>query len=355
MKRPAILAIITALLISTCMTAAYADEPAAGARVPKKVMFWLKPDICVELNNVRMVFKDANGHTVYPVIYNGTTYLPVRAVSALMGEPIEWDAASKTVYIGRTLSNPIKSPAQVPRDCAVRADESDIIAASMLQPGVVSGYSKPDVTVMYDFEIQTFKDANRQTVYPLNYNGSIYLPLRAISRLMGEPIEWDAAAKKICIGAGEEEEEDKEKEPAKKDPGENERAVFEELWKLFEEGETLYYEAAAKITRIKDATAEEKQAIAVSASENYRKAQSITLDVKKIEDQDEFTDEEKAAYDALLAFSESNEYYILILENIAYMAANEQDYSMLADTFLYFALEAQAKLEEARGLIKQRD
>jgi len=347
MKKAAIFVIITALLFSTCITAAYADEPAAGTRVPKKVMFWLKPDICVELNEARMVFKDANGHTVYPVVFNGTTYLPVRAVSSLMGEPIEWDATSKTVYIGRTLTNPVKSSAQVSRSCAERADESDIIAASMLQPSLVSGYSKPDVTVMYDFEVQTFRDADRQTVYPLNYNGSIYLPLRAISRLMGEPIEWDAAAKRISIGDGEEEEE----EPDEEKPDADSEAVFKQLRKLFEEEEALYYEAAAKITRIKDATVEEKQAIAVSASENYIKAQSITLDVKGIEDQDEFTGEEKAAYDALLAFAESNEYYILILENIAYMAANAQDYSMLADTFLYFALEAQAKMEEARDMI----
>jgi hypothetical protein len=349
MKKAAIFVIITALLFSTCIPAAYADEPAAGTRVPKKVMFWLKPDICVELNEVRMVFKDANGHTVYPVIFNGTTYLPVRAVSSLMGEPIEWDAASKTVYIGRTLTNPVKSPAQVSRDCAVRADESDIIAASMLQPSLVSGYSKPDVTVMYDFVIQTFKDADRQTVYPLNYNGSIYLPVRAISRLMGEPIKWDAAAKKISIGDGEEEE------PVEEEPDEDADAVFKQLRELFEEEEALYYEATAKITRIKNAGTEERQAIAISASENCVKAQSVTLDVKQIKDQDEFTDEEKAAYEALLAFAESNEYYILILENIAYMAANGQDYSMLAETFLYFALEAQAKLEEARDLIMQED
>lgn len=350
MKRSAIFVIITALLLSTCFTAAYADEPAAGTRVPKKVVFWLKPDICVELNDVRMVFKDANGQTVYPVIFNGTTYLPVRAVSALMDEPVEWDAASKTVYIGKTLTNPVKSSAPVSRSSAVRADESDIIAASMLQPSLVSGYSKPDVTVMYDFAIQTFRDADRQTVYPLNYNGSIYLPLRAISRLMEEPIEWDSAAKRICIGDGEEEEE----EPVEEEPDDT-GAVFEQLREFFEEEETLYYEATAKITRIKNATTEEKQAIAVSASENHVKAQSITLEVKEIEDQDEFTDEEKAAYDALLAFSESNEYYILILENIAYMAANEQDYSMLADTFLYFALEAQAKMEEARDMIMSED
>jgi hypothetical protein len=156
-----------------------------------------------------MVFKDVNGQTVYPVIFNGTTYLPVRAVSALMDEPVEWDAPSKTVFIGKTLTNPVKSSGPVSRSSAVRADESDIAAAAMLQPSLVSGYSKPDVTVMYDFVIQTFRDADRQTVYPLNYNGSIYLPLRAISRLMGEPIEWDAQRKDFSCGTKDEEDRSK--------------------------------------------------------------------------------------------------------------------------------------------------
>jgi hypothetical protein len=112
----------------------------------------------------------------------------------------------------------------------------------------------------------------------------------------------------------------------------------------------LYYEAAAKITNIKNATIEQKQVIATSASDNYLKAQAITLDVKAI-DASSYTENQKEAYDKLLAFAESNEYYILVLENIAYLAASDSDYSMLADTFLYFAMEAQTKMEDARKLI----
>ena len=35
-----------------------------------------------------------------PFIYNGTTYLPVRAVSEALGERVEWDGTNNTVYIG---------------------------------------------------------------------------------------------------------------------------------------------------------------------------------------------------------------------------------------------------------------
>lgn len=47
--------------------------------------------------------KDANGNPVEPIIYNGTTYLPVRAVAQALTKgtkQIEWDQNTWTVYIG---------------------------------------------------------------------------------------------------------------------------------------------------------------------------------------------------------------------------------------------------------------
>ena len=333
---------------------AYAATPDSGTSAQKKVMFYLKPDISVELNGTRQVFKDANGQTVYPIIYNGTTYLPVRAVSALMKEPVEWDSGSKTVYIGKTLAYPVKSSAPIPTDAAAEAEESDLAVLEGLLPSLATGYSKSDVIVMYDFEIQTFKDASGLTVYPLNYNGSTYLPIRAISALMDESITWDGAAKKICIGDKEETEDedttdaDDDEEDVSDD--DDSSAVMDQLESIYDREEALYYEASAKVSTIKDATSEEKQTIATSASDNYLNAQTTTSELKAL-DTSSYTESEKADYNQLLAFAESNEYYILVLENIAYMAASDQDYSMLADTFLYFAMDAQTKMEAARDSI----
>lgn len=44
--------------------------------------------------------KDANGQTVEPFVYNGTTYLPVRAVSNAIGKDVSRDGAEKIVYLG---------------------------------------------------------------------------------------------------------------------------------------------------------------------------------------------------------------------------------------------------------------
>lgn len=44
--------------------------------------------------------KDANGNAVEPFIYNGTTYLPVRAVGNAIGKDVSWDGVEKVVYLG---------------------------------------------------------------------------------------------------------------------------------------------------------------------------------------------------------------------------------------------------------------
>ena len=44
---------------------------------------------------------DANGVVVEPMIYNGTTYIPVRAVSTAFGKAVYWDGEESTVYLGK--------------------------------------------------------------------------------------------------------------------------------------------------------------------------------------------------------------------------------------------------------------
>ena len=43
---------------------------------------------------------DVNGNPVDPMIYNGTTYLPVRAVASALGKAVYWDGPTYTVYLG---------------------------------------------------------------------------------------------------------------------------------------------------------------------------------------------------------------------------------------------------------------
>lgn len=57
-------------------------------------------DIKIFVDGEKVDPKDANGNAVQPFIYNGTTYLPVRAVGNAIGKDVAWDGVEKVVYLG---------------------------------------------------------------------------------------------------------------------------------------------------------------------------------------------------------------------------------------------------------------
>ena len=81
-----------------------------GATLTSGVVFAKQISETAELfyNNIKIyidggeiVPKDANGNVVEPFTMNGTTYLPVRAISNAFGKDVEWDGATQSVYIGK--------------------------------------------------------------------------------------------------------------------------------------------------------------------------------------------------------------------------------------------------------------
>ena len=53
---------------------------------------------------------DVNGNVVEPMIYDGTTYLPVRALTGMLTDKeVAWDQESQTVYIGQRPDVGVKS------------------------------------------------------------------------------------------------------------------------------------------------------------------------------------------------------------------------------------------------------
>lgn len=68
--------------------------------------------IKVTYNGELQTFTDANGKIVYPIVYQGTTYLPVRAASALVKLPVQWDGANYTVVLGEKTEQPVTPPAE---------------------------------------------------------------------------------------------------------------------------------------------------------------------------------------------------------------------------------------------------
>lgn len=85
--------IVGAAVVSTIPAMGY-----DGTRTIQAVFKNIK--ICVD--GVAMTPRDSAGKEVEPFIYNGTTYLPVRAVGEAVGKEVTYDGSTSTVYLGKS-------------------------------------------------------------------------------------------------------------------------------------------------------------------------------------------------------------------------------------------------------------
>ena len=155
-----------------------------GAHAESRVTARLRPDYTIVIDGAARTFYNANGQQVHPLSYQDTTYLPVRAIGELMGKIVTWTEDTKTV----TLSG-------------VRTGEAAKGTPTEAEVRDVSAEERDDFTVVVDGTVRTFADANGKTVYPLLYQGSTYLPLRAIGELMSKTVSWDEAARTITLSS----------------------------------------------------------------------------------------------------------------------------------------------------------
>lgn len=74
-------------------------SPALAALAGKTIEVYSGVNIYID--DVKLTPTDANGDPVDVFIYNGTTYLPVRAVSEALNQNVEWDGSTQSVFVGK--------------------------------------------------------------------------------------------------------------------------------------------------------------------------------------------------------------------------------------------------------------
>jgi len=58
------------------------------------------PDSKIYLDGSELQLRDEHGNRVEQLLYNGTTYLPVRSLAAGLGKNVAWDSKTGNIYIG---------------------------------------------------------------------------------------------------------------------------------------------------------------------------------------------------------------------------------------------------------------
>lgn len=145
----------------------------------------LRPNVTILVDGTARTFYNAQGQEAHAIYADGTHYLPLRAIGELMGKNVNWDQTTLTVSLSGT------------RTAGAVQGTPD----TTTQTQSVSVQSRPDFTIMVDGVKKTFADAQGRTVYPLLYNGTTYLPVRAVGELMGKTVSWNEQTATITLAA----------------------------------------------------------------------------------------------------------------------------------------------------------
>ena len=97
-KKPVTIILVAAGMLSSSLGSAYA----AANLEPINAFF--NRGVSFVLNGERWQPKDTSGEALSPIFYNGSNYLPVRALAEALKIPIEFDGANQIIYIGNKLT-----------------------------------------------------------------------------------------------------------------------------------------------------------------------------------------------------------------------------------------------------------
>lgn len=145
----------------------------------------LNRKVSIVYNNELKEFSDVNGTKVYPLTYQGTTYLPVRAIASLFSIPVEWNGEERMVLLGQgsVSSSTVKT---IQNFVSGENEEITLLLSKSIK-------------IKYNDVLQKFTDVNGTEVFPLLYNDTTYLPVRAISNMYGATVEWDGVNQRITL------------------------------------------------------------------------------------------------------------------------------------------------------------
>ena len=90
---------ILCLIISAVMMLGFIAGAAASSGI-MKITAEINTNISYRLNGNKFIPRDADGSKMDTIIYNGRSYVPLRAVADALNVPVDWDGKTSTIILG---------------------------------------------------------------------------------------------------------------------------------------------------------------------------------------------------------------------------------------------------------------
>ena len=122
--------------------------------------------------------KDVNGNVVEPFIYNGTTYLPVRAIGEAFDKDVHWDGETATVYVG-DIVKPAKEVYLYDKPYIECGNSSEFIAGKSTDFTYLDNISVKYIGFHFNYNLGYEKNEENGRFYYKNY---VKYPLNGMAK-----------------------------------------------------------------------------------------------------------------------------------------------------------------------------
>lgn len=142
-----------------------------------------RPNVKVVIDEKLVEFKDTNGQTIYPIMYKGITYIPIKTIAEIMGKNYIYNRYSDTVNLNGNLA-----PKLI--EATSTTQEVKNVLAEL----------KPELKISLDNSKDNFVNLEDTSTYPLDFNGNIYVPAKTVSSIMDKEIVWNRENATVYLG-----------------------------------------------------------------------------------------------------------------------------------------------------------
>ncbi|AFC30796.1 hypothetical protein PM3016_4012 [Paenibacillus mucilaginosus 3016] len=145
----------------------------AGANL-EEIKAYLNNDIKVKVNGQTVQLLDEQGSVVTPITYDGSTYLPARAIASALNVAVDYDAATNSVLFGEKVDG-------------VPVNAVQTFSSAIKDPGLTKYKNKDYQEVIRD----TINNGSNFSLYPKEKYQTLYLQAAALGADVQLKVEDD--------------------------------------------------------------------------------------------------------------------------------------------------------------------